>query len=276
MTSIFVGRALDLTHCDGCAGPHIPRPWPRKNVEDEGVRLTRDSSAGGTIRDRGRRFRACGARPRSGGGPGEVTALIGESGAGKSTVALGAIGLLPPNAQLTSGEILFEGADLLTMESAALRRVLGNRIAMVYADPDGAGDLPRAATSLDGGDDRDDGSLRPRARATLAADRGGARRSLSAGGPLPLPGALRRRDENVSARAGAGPIAGGCRQRRPLGPLLQPDPDPRLVAGLPSDPTRTRAWRCWCRSRRVESGWCPRRSGRSWRRASTSRRADRA
>lgn len=69
--------------------------------------------------------------------PGEVTALIGESGAGKSTVALSAIGLLPPNARLTSGEILFEGEDVLTMESAALRPLLGNSIAMVYEDSGG-------------------------------------------------------------------------------------------------------------------------------------------
>ena len=66
---------------------------------------------------------------------GQVTALVGESGAGKSTIALCTIGLLPPNARLTSGQILFQNADVLTMEREPLRRLLGNEIAMLYEDP---------------------------------------------------------------------------------------------------------------------------------------------
>ena len=67
--------------------------------------------------------------------PGEVTALVGESGAGKSTIALSTIGVLPPNARLTSGEVLFEGADLRSMKDEPLRRLLGNTIAMIWEDP---------------------------------------------------------------------------------------------------------------------------------------------
>jgi peptide/nickel transport system permease protein len=64
---------------------------------------------------------------------GEVLGLIGESGCGKSLTALSVMGLQPGTARL-SGEIRFDGEDLLTMKPGARRRHLGHDISMVYQD----------------------------------------------------------------------------------------------------------------------------------------------
>ena len=66
---------------------------------------------------------------------GEILGLVGESGSGKTIMSLAAIGLLPPNAVITSGRIMFEGIDLLKAEASILRRLRGKRIAMIFQDP---------------------------------------------------------------------------------------------------------------------------------------------
>lgn len=67
--------------------------------------------------------------------PGEVLGLVGESGSGKTLTSLGVIGLLPPNAVVTGGEVLFEGKNLLTLSPAELRKMRGSRISMIFQDP---------------------------------------------------------------------------------------------------------------------------------------------
>ncbi len=68
--------------------------------------------------------------------PGEAYGIVGESGCGKTTLAMAAMRYLPPNADVESGRILFQGdQDLLKASNAALRRLRGDRIAMVYQDP---------------------------------------------------------------------------------------------------------------------------------------------
>ncbi|MCZ8098959.1 MAG: ABC transporter ATP-binding protein [Burkholderiales bacterium] len=67
--------------------------------------------------------------------PGEALGLVGESGCGKSTLALAAMRYLPRGMAISKGRILFDGADLGTLDEAALRRIRGNRVAMVYQDP---------------------------------------------------------------------------------------------------------------------------------------------
>jgi peptide/nickel transport system ATP-binding protein len=67
--------------------------------------------------------------------PGEALGLVGESGCGKSTVALTAMRYLPPGMTLTSGRVVLEGKDTGQMEESDLRRLRGNRVAMVYQDP---------------------------------------------------------------------------------------------------------------------------------------------
>jgi peptide/nickel transport system ATP-binding protein len=70
--------------------------------------------------------------------PGEAYGLVGESGCGKTTVAMALMRYLPANAVVEGGRILFDDRDLLTLSDAQLRRLRGNRMAMVYQDPGSA------------------------------------------------------------------------------------------------------------------------------------------
>jgi ABC-type glutathione transport system ATPase component len=63
-------------------------------------------------------------------GAGELVGLVGESGSGKSTVAAAAIGMLPPGTT-TAGAVRIEGRDLATMPAEQLRRLRGDRVALV-------------------------------------------------------------------------------------------------------------------------------------------------
>jgi microcin C transport system ATP-binding protein len=68
--------------------------------------------------------------------PGEVVALVGESGSGKSVTANSILQLLPyPAVSHPTGEILFEGRDLLTMPVRELRGVRGNDVTMIFQEP---------------------------------------------------------------------------------------------------------------------------------------------
>ncbi|MDQ0349691.1 microcin C transport system ATP-binding protein [Ancylobacter vacuolatus] len=67
---------------------------------------------------------------------GETVALVGESGSGKSVTALSILKLLQyPAASHPSGEVLFQGENLLAMEEGDIRRVRGNDITMVFQEP---------------------------------------------------------------------------------------------------------------------------------------------
>jgi peptide/nickel transport system ATP-binding protein len=67
---------------------------------------------------------------------GETIGLVGETGAGKTTIARSILRILPaPAARLTSGEILFGGADVLKLPERDMRKIRGNRIAMIFQDP---------------------------------------------------------------------------------------------------------------------------------------------
>ncbi len=67
---------------------------------------------------------------------GETVALVGESGSGKSVSALSVLKLLPyPPASHPSGQILFDGVDLLSADEAALRKVRGNDVTMIFQEP---------------------------------------------------------------------------------------------------------------------------------------------
>jgi len=67
---------------------------------------------------------------------GEVVALVGESGSGKSVTANSILKLLPyPAASHPSGQILFSGKDLLSIDEPSLRKVRGNDITMIFQEP---------------------------------------------------------------------------------------------------------------------------------------------
>ena len=68
-------------------------------------------------------------------GVGEVHGVVGESGAGKSTIAKAILGIIPSQVKITGGTIDFEGQNLLSMPAKALRAVLGRDIALVPQDP---------------------------------------------------------------------------------------------------------------------------------------------
>jgi oligopeptide/dipeptide ABC transporter ATP-binding protein len=66
---------------------------------------------------------------------GEVLGLVGESGSGKSAIAQSIMGLIEPPGRVAAGRILFDGVDLLRQRPAALRRIRGARIGMIFQDP---------------------------------------------------------------------------------------------------------------------------------------------
>ena len=67
---------------------------------------------------------------------GETLALVGETGAGKTTIAKAILGILPnPPARLRSGEIILEGEDLLKKPEEEMLKIRGEKIAMIFQDP---------------------------------------------------------------------------------------------------------------------------------------------
>ena len=67
---------------------------------------------------------------------GETLGLVGESGCGKSVSALSLLRLIPnPPGRIVGGEVVFEGRDLLRLSEGEMRRIRGNKIAMIFQEP---------------------------------------------------------------------------------------------------------------------------------------------
>ena len=68
--------------------------------------------------------------------PGTVLGIVGESGSGKTVTALTVMRLIPqPPGRIVSGEVLFDGADLLTLTEREMQKIRGKRIAMIFQEP---------------------------------------------------------------------------------------------------------------------------------------------
>ena len=68
----------------------------------------------------------------------EVFCIVGESGAGKSALALAVMGLLPDNGEVTGGKILFDGIDLVTAPEEHVRELRGKAMSLVFQDAQSA------------------------------------------------------------------------------------------------------------------------------------------
>lgn len=66
---------------------------------------------------------------------GEVIGIVGESGSGKSVTALSIMKLLQHPGKISGGEIIFNGEDLVPASKAYMRKIRGNKIAMIFQDP---------------------------------------------------------------------------------------------------------------------------------------------
>lgn len=67
--------------------------------------------------------------------PGEAVGVVGESGSGKTLSALSILGLLARGLKIGSGDIKFQGNNLIQASDETLRKIRGNEIAMIYQDP---------------------------------------------------------------------------------------------------------------------------------------------
>jgi peptide/nickel transport system ATP-binding protein len=68
-------------------------------------------------------------------GRGEVLGLVGESGSGKTVTGFSIMGLVDPPGRIVGGRVLLEGHNLLDRDDDAMRRLRGDRIAMIFQDP---------------------------------------------------------------------------------------------------------------------------------------------
>jgi peptide/nickel transport system ATP-binding protein len=67
--------------------------------------------------------------------PGEILGVVGESGAGKSTIGNAVIGLLEPPGEMTEGTVLLKGERIDNLDDAGKRKIRGKKISMIFQDP---------------------------------------------------------------------------------------------------------------------------------------------
>jgi len=141
---------------------------------------------------------------------GEVLGLVGESGSGKSTVASAIIGLLAANATVQSGRLLIDGQDLRALSPEALRRLRGDRLAMVFQDP-----LSSLTPSIRVGEQIAEVLRVHRGLSTAAAER----RAVDLLASVEVP------DPPLRARAYPHQLSGGMQQRVLIAMALACEPD---------------------------------------------------
>ncbi len=150
---------------------------------------------------------------------GRTLGIVGESGCGKSMLSLSVMRLVPSPGRVAAGRILFDGQDLLTLPSAAMRAIRGRRIAMIFQEP---------MTSLNPvftvGDQITEAMRAHDRAASSAALRANA---VAALGRVRIPSPERRFDEYPHQ------MSGGMRQRVMIAMALACAPD-LLIADEPT------------------------------------------
>lgn len=149
---------------------------------------------------------------------GEIVALVGESGCGKSMTALSITRLLPPAVHITGGSVLLDGTDLVALPQRQMTRVRGAKVAMLFQHPKAALD----PTSRVG--DQIGETMRFRRRLSRRA---AARRSIELLGDVGIP--------EAKHRAGGYPhqLSGGMAQRVMIASALSGEPE-LLIADEPT------------------------------------------
>jgi oligopeptide/dipeptide ABC transporter ATP-binding protein len=66
---------------------------------------------------------------------GQIVGIVGESGCGKSTIASAVMRLLPPNGEITAGQVLLGGQDLRHLNEEQMRQIRGLKMSMIFQDP---------------------------------------------------------------------------------------------------------------------------------------------
>ncbi len=149
---------------------------------------------------------------------GRTLGIVGESGCGKSVTSLSIMRLVPQPPARVTGEVRFEGVDLLTLKPAEMRELRGNRLAMIFQEP---------MTSLNPAFTIGDQIIEAVVRHRKSGPKEARERAIEMLKRVRIPAPERRIDEYPHK------LSGGMRQRAMIAMALALDPE-LLIADEPT------------------------------------------